>query len=88
MRKNFLRIGAALMAIAVIMGAFGAHALKEVLDVEKLKTFETAVRYQAYHALAILMVGMLMYFRKTSFTTVAGWLFVAGVAFFPVRFTC
>ena len=44
---------------AVILGAFGAHALKKVLSIEQLATFETGVRYQMYHALFILAVGIM-----------------------------
>lgn len=49
-----LRAGAGLMFLAVALGAFGAHGLKNVLDAERLAIFETGVRYQAYHALALL----------------------------------
>lgn len=82
MRKQFLRIGALLMALAVIAGAFGAHALVGVLDEGHLKTYDTANRYHFYHALGLLLVGMLLYFRKTSLTPWAGWLFLAGIVCF------
>lgn len=50
---------AALMGIlAIILGAFGAHALKKILSVEELNGFETAVKYQMYHALFLLFLGM------------------------------
>ena len=45
--------------IAIILGAFGAHALKKVLSVEQLSTFETGVRYQMYHALFLLFIGLM-----------------------------
>ena len=82
MRKHFLRIGAALMALAVMAGAFGAHALTGVLDEAHLKTYDTANRYHFYHALGMLLVGMLLYFRKTSLTPWAGWLFLGGIVLF------
>ncbi len=82
MRKNFLRIGAILMALGVIFGAFGAHGLKEIVSPEKLGVFETATRYQIYHSLAILLIGILLYFRKTSLMPIAGWLFLGGIACF------
>ena len=44
--------------IAIILGAFGAHKLKEVLTLEQLNTFETGVKYQMYHALFLLFVGL------------------------------
>jgi len=43
--------------LAIILGAFGAHALKKVLSIEQLTTFETGVKYQMYHALFLLLVG-------------------------------
>ncbi|WP_020534088.1 DUF423 domain-containing protein [Lewinella cohaerens] len=82
MRKNFLRIGAILMALGVIFGAFGAHGLKEIVSAEKLGIFETGTRYQIYHAFAILLVGTLLYFRKTSLMPIAGWLFLGGIVCF------
>jgi uncharacterized membrane protein YgdD (TMEM256/DUF423 family) len=82
MRKNFLRVGAILMALGVVFGAFGAHGLKEIVSAEKLGIFETATRYQIYHALAILLIGTLLYFRKTSLMPLAGWLFLGGIACF------
>lgn len=51
--------GALLAAIAVALGAFGAHGLADVLTVERLATFETAVRYQMFHALGLLAVAAL-----------------------------
>ncbi len=82
MRKQFLRIGASLMALGVILGAFGAHGLKEIVTADRLEIFETGARYQVYHALGILMVGTLLYFRKTSLMPWAGWLFTAGIICF------
>ena len=46
---------------AIILGAFGAHALKKVLSVDQLVTFETGVKYQMYHALFLLFLGCLLY---------------------------
>jgi len=43
---------------AIILGAFGAHALKEILSVEQLNSFETAVRYQMYHVIVLLIVNL------------------------------
>ena len=57
MNKKVISTAAILGAIAIILGAFGAHALKKVLDVDQLNTFETGVKYQMYHALFLLFVG-------------------------------
>lgn len=61
MRKKILVTGAILGCLAVILGAFGAHALKKVLTVDQLTSFETGVRYQMYHALLLLFVGTIPY---------------------------
>lgn len=82
MRKNFLRVGASLMALGVVFGAFGAHGLKEIVSPEKLGIFETATRYQIYHSLALLLIGTLLYFRKTSLMPLAGWFFLGGIVCF------
>ncbi|WP_298502958.1 DUF423 domain-containing protein [uncultured Maribacter sp.] len=49
--------GALFGALAIILGAFGAHALKKILNEDQLKSFETGVKYQMYHALLLLMLG-------------------------------
>lgn len=82
MRKTFLRLGSLLALIAVALGAFGAHGLRDALEAEQLRTFEIGVRYQFYHALALLSVGLLLYWRKVSLLKWAGWLFLAGILLF------
>lgn len=57
MNKKIISTAAILGILAIILGAFGAHALKKVLSVEQLATFETGVRYQMYHALFLLFLG-------------------------------
>lgn len=59
MDKKILSTAAILGMIAIILGAFGAHALKKLLSLEQLVTFETGVRYQMYHALFLLFVGLM-----------------------------
>jgi uncharacterized membrane protein YgdD (TMEM256/DUF423 family) len=59
MDKKIISTGAVLGMLAIILGAFGAHALKKVLAIEQLSTFETGVRYQTYHALFLLFIGMM-----------------------------
>src|SRR5579862_8724511 len=65
--------------IAVAAGAFGVHGLQSRLDAHALQTFETAARYQMYHALAI---GMTALFVRNTVTTVACALFLAGIVLF------
>lgn len=84
--KIFLLLGSFSAFLSVAFGAFGAHALKARLSAEMLTIFETGVRYQMYHAFAMLAVGLLMaHFSQTTvvktFST-AGWLFLAGSVIF------
>lgn len=57
--KNWIILGAALAALAVILGAFGAHGLKTKVTPEYLAIFETGVRYHMYHALGLILIGIL-----------------------------
>ena len=59
MDKKIISTGAVFGMIAIILGAFGAHALKKVLSIDQLSSFETGVRYQMYHALFLLFVGLM-----------------------------
>lgn len=82
MNKFFLTAGAFFAAIAVICGAFGAHFLKTKLPAEGLQTFETAVRYQFYHAFALLITGILYKEFPGKLLKWAGQLFIAGIFLF------
>ena len=64
MDKKILSVGGFLGLTAIILGAFGAHALKKYLSVEELATFETGVKYQMYHALFLLILGMNTYISE------------------------
>ena len=75
-------MGALSGAIAVGAGAFGAHALRARLEPRMLEVFETAVRYQMYHALALLATAWVASRFPGSLVTASGWLFVAGTLFF------
>ena len=57
MSQHILLIASILGGLAVIFGAFGAHALKKILSEEQLKSFETGVKYQMYHAIVLLIIG-------------------------------
>ncbi len=82
MERTFFLIGALSGAISVAAGAFGAHALRERLEPRLLEVFETAARYQMYHALALLLVGYAATRWPGALTTSAGWLFLAGTVLF------
>ena len=57
MDQSIITIGATFGALAVIFGAFGAHALKKIMNEEQLKNYETGVKYQMYHAIVLLIIG-------------------------------
>jgi uncharacterized membrane protein YgdD (TMEM256/DUF423 family) len=78
-----LTLAALLLFAAVGLGAFGAHALKARLAPEMLATWQTAVQYHAWHALALLAIGLYTMHRPGAPAIgVAAWLFVAGIALF------
>ncbi|WP_394675020.1 DUF423 domain-containing protein [uncultured Chryseobacterium sp.] len=66
MKTLTLVFGAVYGMLSVILGAFGAHALKKILSVERLESFETGVRYQMYAAFFLLIVGYILKFETTS----------------------
>ena len=83
MVKLFLVIGSALAGLGVAIGAFGAHALKETLEAtNRVGTFETAVKYQIYHALALILLGILMQRFDHRLFTWAGYSFIIGTVLF------
>jgi uncharacterized membrane protein YgdD (TMEM256/DUF423 family) len=82
MEGTFLALGALSGGLAVAAGAFGAHGLRGRLSPELMTVFETAARYQMYHALALIAVGVIagrLYGRGAE---VAGWFFVGGTVLF------
>ncbi|PQJ18989.1 DUF423 domain-containing protein [Nonlabens tegetincola] len=81
MRKNFLVTGSVFILIGVILGALGAHALKEALTPEQLASFETGVRYQIYHGFALLIMSLIDQATATHKKTVY-YLFTIGTIFF------
>ena len=83
MDRLFFVLGSASAGIAVALGAFGAHALKARLSPEMLAVYETGVRYQMAHALALLAVAWACTrWPGSAAITASGWLFVAGTVLF------
>lgn len=81
MSRKIVFVGLLFIVLSIILGAFGAHALKELLEPEKLISFETGVRYQMYHGLALLIVGL----NEEKFKANLLWfyyLIIAGVVLF------
>ena len=80
--RLYVMIGALLALLGVMLGAFGAHGLKNILDASALATFEVGVRYQMYHALAILLVGGLAAQASLVWRKRAALLFIIGSVLF------
>ena len=81
MNRIILSTGAIFGILAVILGAFGAHGLKELISTEAIQTFETGVRYQMYHAFLLLIVGKFTFIHIKAKRLIF-WLIVLGVLFF------
>jgi len=80
MDRTFVALGALLGGLAVVAGAFGAHGLRDRLAPDLLAVFETAARYEMYHALALVLVGLIA--PRVPAAVPAGWCFVAGTLIF------
>ena len=83
MRPIFVTLGCFSALIGVGMGAFGAHGLKPVLSPEMLAIYQTAVNYQMWHALGLLVIGVLQQqMPDRMMISWAGWIMFAGILFF------
>ena len=82
MSKTFLLIGALAGAVGVALGAFGAHALRNRLTPDMLAVFETGVRYQMYHALALVALAAIEPRMGGYLVAIAGWSFAVGIVLF------
>jgi uncharacterized membrane protein YgdD (TMEM256/DUF423 family) len=79
---KFLRFGTLMMALSVILGAFGAHALKDMLDANMLAVYNTGVEYQFYHALGLLVVAFVASHIDTQEVNIAGIIMFASIFIF------
>ncbi|GAA3772980.1 DUF423 domain-containing protein [Corallibacter vietnamensis] len=77
-QQAFIITGALFGMLAIIFGAFGAHALKKTLSKDQLKSFETGVKYQMYHAIVLLILG----FSQEFSTSAMYWCFTLGIVLF------
>jgi len=83
MDRLFFILGSLSGGLAVALGAFGAHGLRSRLTPDLLATFETGVRYEMYHALALLAIAWAVtHWTRSALPSTAGWLFVAGTILF------
>ncbi|MBN2731337.1 MAG: DUF423 domain-containing protein [Balneolaceae bacterium] len=83
MFKLFVSLGSINAFVAVALGAFGAHALKDRLSANMLAIFETGVQYHFYHALGLLAVGLIAtHLPNSSLVKWSGWLMAFGILLF------
>jgi len=82
MHKGFLKTAVLFGALSVILGAFGAHSLKQTISDYALGIFETGARYQFYHVFALLAAGVLYREFANKFIRAAGIFFIAGIILF------
>jgi uncharacterized membrane protein YgdD (TMEM256/DUF423 family) len=80
--KLFLSIGSISGALAVMLGAFGAHGLKDKLSEKMLANYMTGVEYHFYHTLVLLIVGVIALHYPTKQLTASGWAFTIGILTF------
>ena len=80
--RRFLLLGALFAGIAVAAGAFGAHFLKGVLDASMWAVFETAARYEMYHALGLCVISLAIDRYPDAHFSAVGWLFTIGILLF------
>ncbi len=80
--RTFFLLGSVGAFLSVALGAFTAHYLKAQLSAEMLTAFETGVRYQMYHSLALFVVGYAVGIYARNQFAIAGWLFVGGIVLF------
>lgn len=81
-QRNYLIIGALLCALCVVLGAFGAHALKDMITAEHLMMFDKAVRYQFIHALSLILFSIMPDKYQTQRLRMASGLLLVGITFF------
>jgi uncharacterized membrane protein YgdD (TMEM256/DUF423 family) len=82
MHKGFLRAGTISGCIAVALGAFGAHGLKQIVPPETVTTFQTGVQYQMYHSLALLAAAIIFERFPSAIVKLAGTFFIWGIILF------
>lgn len=80
--RLFLLVGSLAAMSGVLLGAFGAHALRDRLEPSLLAAYQTGVQYQFYHALGLLLVGLLLRQTAGVWLTTAGWLMIVGILVF------
>jgi uncharacterized membrane protein YgdD (TMEM256/DUF423 family) len=80
--RTFLLLGGLFGALAVALGAFGAHGLRDRVDAQTLDTWQTAAHYHLIHAVMLVLIAVLRGHTRSKAVRVAGWLFVVGILIF------
>jgi uncharacterized membrane protein YgdD (TMEM256/DUF423 family) len=80
--RNILLAGAVFMTLGVLLGAFGAHALKKILSPEMLAVYKTGVEYQFYHAIGLLLVGLIGFHLESKWVRWSSLFLVVGIILF------
>ncbi|MEH6502351.1 MAG: DUF423 domain-containing protein [Cycloclasticus sp.] len=81
-KSPFITLGSSLAFLAVMLGAFGAHGLKNTLSPELLTVYQTAVDYQMWHALGLLIIGLIQLQKPSTLLNTAGWFMFTGILIF------
>lgn len=79
---NIVKIGAVFMALAVIFGAFGAHAVKGMLTPERFDVYRTGVQYHFYHAIGLLIIGAISFHISNQWMVWSSYSLIAGILIF------
>lgn len=82
MGKKWMSTGAFLMAVAIVLGALGAHALEKQISANLLESYKTGVLYHLFHALALIIIGILNRIENNTKYSLSGWLFAVGILCF------
>lgn len=82
MKNNLLSLAFILAALAVALGAFGAHGLQQLIDEKSMNTYQAGVQYHFYHAIGLAIAGLLKQHRNHKYIDYAGRLFLLGILLF------
>ncbi|PCH69208.1 MAG: hypothetical protein COC01_02015 [Bacteroidetes bacterium] len=82
MQKMLLVFSGISGAVAVVLGALGAHALKVKLSAEAVSSFETGVKYQFYHTIVLVLIALLLFKLESKFINWSAYCFIIGIALF------
>ncbi len=86
MPKTFLMLGTINVLLCIALGAFGSHGLKQILSPETMATYQTGVQYHFYHALGLILLGLIRFHMPSSrLIPISGWLMLMGILLFSIN---